>query len=350
MIYEFEAIKIEEKKLIEKTKEISCMYIVKFDYKSLIDICTIGKISINRDVEEDRAKKMVNYIKDVHAFYPPIIVATLKKNLIKYDSINNRIHIDSDKFVKNNDLIVIDGQHRFRSIELLSEENSTLIENRYQSVFLIDNINEFQQRKIFIDINNTSRKVTTGTKLRFEKNIINYISLNLVNNSEKIQQKITMDDNQTTTTDELPYKFIIRGNERLLKKIDSFYEKRKIKIDDIDNLLEIIKDFWEKVFEIIDESAKLECGVATNEAFYIALCEMAEEKFNCCIFDGEELEENPTGKFLESLVTDDLDKIKQNIEEINKEYYKRPLNKTKDRIDTLLNLMKKCLEGDIENA
>ena len=154
------------------TNDKSKIYIAKINYKDLSSVCKFGNVSINREVDDDRAAKMVEYIKGKGSFYPTIVVATNKKNLIDYDVNKKRIMMkikdEQDKF------IVLDGQHRFESINLLLEDNSDI--NRYQSVFIIENMNNFQQRKVFLDINDTPKRVTTGTKLRFDKTIANYFS------------------------------------------------------------------------------------------------------------------------------------------------------------------------------
>lgn len=342
MKYKFDAIKVENKNLSPNTDEVSNMYIVKINYSSLIELCGIGKVSINRDVDPERAKKMVKYIRNQEAFYPPLIVATTKKNLVIYDEIQKTISIDGDKLSNNQDMLVIDGQHRYTSIKYLGEESEELIKNRYQSIFLIDNLTEFQQRKIFIDINDTAKKVTTGTKLRLGKNLINYISLNLINSSESVQQKVVMDVNQTSDVNRIPYKFIIRGNEKLLAKVDEDFDKDKIDIIQVDKVLPSILTIWEEIFSIIEKAIEESCNIITNEAFYIAICEYIEVIFNKHLYETENynIDENAFSQSLNAIVS----KVKENIKLIDNQYYTNPLNRTKDRCDKIYSLIQEVVE------
>ncbi len=124
-----DGIKIQEIKMGD-TESKSNIYIAKIEYNELNKVCKLGNVSINREVDSDRAEAMVKYIEDENTFYPTIVVATSKKNIIDYNEVKKTIEIkvkdDKDKF------IVLDGQHRFKSIDLLTDED--LKNDRYQSV------------------------------------------------------------------------------------------------------------------------------------------------------------------------------------------------------------------------
>lgn len=340
MKYKFEAFKIEEKVLATNTNEISNMYMIKMDYETLVNICGIGNVSINRQVDPTRARKMVKYIKDKESFYPPLIVATTKKNAVVYDDIKKIINIDSEKLSTNHDLLVIDGQHRYTSIKYLIEEDKSCALNRYQSVFFIDNLNEFQQRKIFVDINNNAKKVTTGTKLRLEKTLINYISLSVVDNNIKIQEKIVMDENQTGDLNDIPYKFIIRGNEKLLDRIDKDYDKDILDLNDVDKFLKLVHTVWVNIFNIIEVAQINDYQIVSNEAFYIAFCDYMRNTFDSAVYniDNSIIEDIDFDKFSE-----DVSKIKEDVVKklnyINDIYYKSKLTRTKERCNKIFDLI-----------
>lgn len=345
MKYIFDSIKIDEKSFTGNNKEKSKMYLVKISYKDLIDICGVGKVSINRGVDVIRAGKMKKYIRMPDSFYPPLIVATTKKNLVVYDDEKKQISIHKDRLEKQKDMLVIDGQHRYTSIKLLKEEDEESINNRYQSIYLIDNLNEFQQRKIFIDINNTGIKVSTGTKLRLDKNLINYISLSIVNNSEIIQARISMDGNQTKTTEKIPYKFIIRGNEKLLKEVDSEYEKNNLDIRIIDKMLIHIYKIWDGIFNIVNLTEENMYKVLTNEVFYTAVCNNIIDIFNEYIYykvkNDEEVCKDEFNEKLDKI----FDVLNRRIEDINKEYYAKNLNSSKQRFNEINDIISKYIKG-----
>lgn len=339
MKYTFDAIKIDEKILSINTEEVSRMYMIKMDYESLIELCGVGKVSINRVVDTYRSGKMKNYIREKNAFYPPLIVATTKKNLIIYDVEKKTIRIDEEKLIKNKDMLVIDGQHRYTSIKMLKEEDRNLISNRYQAIFLIDNLNEFQQRKTFIDINDNAKKVTTGTRLRLDKTLINYISLSIVDNCIGIQKRISMDGNQTVSLKKIPYKFIIRGNEKLVKKIDDDYDRNKIDIAIVDKILSSLYIIWDEVFKIVDLAEEKQCNIVINEVFFIAVCIICEgiliediynKVLNKVTIDKIEFKKN---------ISSQIDKIMSSLDMIDKLYYEADLNRAKEKYEKIVEII-----------
>ncbi|MDK0570362.1 DGQHR domain-containing protein [Clostridium perfringens] len=328
MNYIFDGIKIDEKKLSENSDEISSIYMLKMGFKELIEVCGLGKISINREVDEYRSEKMVEYIKEKSTFYPTILVATMKKNLIIYDEKNKTIEINSDN---NKDIVVIDGQHRYKSIELLLKENYDENSNRTQSVLLLDNTNEFQQRKIFIDVNDNSKKVTVGTKLRLERSLINYISLNMVNKMEYLQKRVMMDDNQAKDFETIPYKFIIKGNRELFKEVEKKYNNKQIELEYIDKRIETIINLWKKIFALIDVGVEQKCNVIITEVFYIALCKEISNDINK-YFNND--------KYFDSF----FENMKTEIKSINEKFYSANINKSKEKIEFLISLMEVLYE------
>ncbi|AMN35783.1 DNA sulfur modification protein DndB [Clostridium perfringens] len=316
---EFDAIKIDEIKLDNNT-ENSNIYILKVSYSDLDKLFKIGNISINREVEEERAKKMSEYIKDKNSFYPTIVAATNTKNLINY---NENLKTISVKLLGENDkFIVIDGQHRFKSIVGLTEK----FDNRYQSVLLIDNINDFQQRKIFIDINDTPKKVTTGTKLRFKKNIENYITLSFLNFDEDILDYIDMDENQAGKNETIPYKYLYRFNEKLLKVLSNNFNKEKILLSEIDNTyMEDLLLINSKIKELIVDELKNE-SIIKYEVFYIELGLKCSNELNRYFSENKKIDETKIGEIIQK-----VDNIKISIKDISDRFLQKKCKNQSDR-------------------
>jgi len=307
MGFNIDAIKIDEVE-IENTNEKSSIYVAKVEYKELNKICKLGNVSINREVDDDRAEKMVDYIKKKGSFYPTIVVATTKKNIIDYSDMKKKIEVrireEQDKF------IVLDGQHRFESINLLVKENPNI--ERYQSVLLIENINDFQQRKIFVDINDTPRKVTTGTKLRFEKTIANYYSLSFVDFRDDVLECILMDDNQTSNNKEIPYKYIVKFNEKLINVLQKNFARGKLTMTEIDQYKESIFQINNMLIEILKFSQNNDNQITRYELFYIVLGEIFSCYMSNSLNTKEELEINK--------IQDEFTIIKNNLPKISSDF------------------------------
>ncbi|MDZ5252131.1 DNA sulfur modification protein DndB [Clostridium sp. LIBA-8841] len=326
---EFDAIKIDEIKL-ESNTENSKIYILKVAYSDLDKLFKLGNISINREVEEERAKIMSEYIKDKNTFYPTIVAATNSKNLINYNEKLKTISIKS--FGENDKFIVIDGQHRFKSIVGLNEK----IDDRYQSVLLIDNINDFQQRKIFIDINDTPKKVTTGTKLRFKKTIENYITLSFLDSDENILNYIDMDENQAGKNETIPYKYLYKFNEKLLKVLSSNFKKDKIVISEIDDMY--INDLLlinNKVKELIVSEAKNE-SIVKYEVFYIELGARCSEELKLYFYEKKKIDMSKINE-----INKKIDKIKSSIKNISDEFFEKKCKTQSDRKATIEEIIDK---------
>jgi len=321
-----EAIKIDEIEIGEITEK-SNIYVAKILYNDLNKVCKLGNVSINREVDNDRAEKMVEYIKTKGSFYPTLVAATTKKNIIDYNEKKKNIEIkikdEQDKF------IVLDGQHRFQSINYLLKEEGNI--ERYQSVLLIENMNNFQQRKTFLDINDTPRRVTTGTKLRFDKTIANYYSLSFIDKRDNVLKYILMDDNQTANNEKIPYKYIVKFNDKLISIISKEFKKGKLKFTQIDSYKKSILIINGILADIIEQSQKNDDQITRYELFYTVLGELLslyiEESFtNGCEIDVSKVEE-------------DLNLVKEHLSEISSGFLENiPTNQSlkKEKIKDLI--------------
>lgn len=310
-----DGIKIDEIELGDSS-DISNLYIARICYKNIHEVCKLGNVSINREIDRDRAKKMVDYIKKKGSFYPTIVVATNSKNTIKYNEMFKTIDISIND--ENDKFIVLDGQHRFESINLIDDKQLT--EKRYQSMLIVENMNNFQQRRLFLDINDTPKRVSTGTKLRFDKTIANYFSLMLLDKNDKVLDYILMDDNQTASNKEIPYKYIVRFNEKLLISISKMFKDNKCKLRDIETVKDFIILIDEKLIELIEFSQKENLEITRFEIFYIQLGEKLSENIKI-------KKENEFDVDLENSIKY-LDEIIKNLKDISERFTKPETPKT----------------------
>lgn len=311
------------------TKEKSRIYIAKISYKDLNSVCKFGNVSINREVDDDRAAKMVEYIEKKDSFYPTIVVATNKKNLIEYDENKKTIQIkikdDEEKF------IVLDGQHRFKSINLLLKEKECDI-NKFQSVFIIENMNNFQQRKVFLDINDTPRRVTTGTKLRFDKTIANYFSLSFLDENCSVLKYILMDDNQTSTNNKIPYKYIIKFNEKLISILSKNFKNNKITFEEVEKYKNDIVKINNMLDEIIKKSQQNDYQITKYELFYTELGDLLGEYIKDAFDNKKDIEMKKIGKCMAS--------IKKCMNEISGKFMAKVPKGQKEKKETIKGLLK----------
>lgn len=242
----FMAIRLDE-------KEYSNKYIAVMTFKQLTELTEIKSLSNNREVNPDRASEMMEFIKDEKAFYPPLILSTNKK-ILNYK--NNEIHIRYDKknSAEEKPFSIIDGQHRFQSIEKLCEsigDDKSQIFNRLQSIFIIENISDVEQRKIFIDINENAKKVTLATKERFKITLANYMGLKIIKDNDILKGNINMDIEKTEKIDKYPYKYVIAANKILLFDLEKRYLRNEFKLNDLEEVADLLNEFWSNIYTFI---------------------------------------------------------------------------------------------------
>lgn len=277
--YRLEALKVDSLDLNGSSIEKSTIYTSIMTYEELIEICTLGNVSINREVDDERASQMVAYIGQSNAFYPPIVVATNKKNNLDYIETTKQLCIDIHE--EDCKFIVIDGQHRFKSIEKLLKEESEddKYTKRKQSVFIIDNANDFNQRKIFMDINNNSKKVKLGTKIRFEESIANYFGLYVLENIEGFTEYVVLDSDQATDNTKIPYKFIVKCMEKIVNVLEKEFRKERLRFEDIEKYNSIVLSIWKSIFILIQKAAENGYKITGIEKFYIVLGKNIQKLF-----------------------------------------------------------------------
>lgn len=272
----YPAIRVEESNVYEGSVTKFSTYMLSVDYSELVKLARVKSISTNREVDHSRAEKMIDFISKSGSFYPPIIVATDSIGSFRYDNDTNtcEFNISSEK---GNELIIIDGQHRFTSIQkLLALEIGDKFKEIKQAVFLIDGINELKRREVFLEINDNAKRVSTGDKERYKTNVSNYLSLKLINKIEVIKY-INWGANQTTKINEYPYKFIVKSNKLLLNQAEKDFKSAKIDLKAIDKLLKSLEYIWEINFMYFEENSQY--NVVNTEVFIKAVFKHFSEKY-----------------------------------------------------------------------
>jgi hypothetical protein len=237
----FKAILVDTVSLYENNSTTKYdIYSAVIPFKDLIEICKIKSISTNREVDEVRALKMKDYIKQSTAFYPPLIISTDRKGQL----VHNELTSEMTYFESENYMTIIDGQHRFKSIELLLMQNEVI--HKKQSVFILDGISDLKRREVFIDINDKAKRVSTGDKARYSLKVSNYLSLKFI--EEKFnKERIDWGATQFQGNGKYPYKFVEKGSEQLLKDIEKDYKKGDISLEDLSGLEKIIFHIWNRI-------------------------------------------------------------------------------------------------------
>lgn len=254
MSLKYKAIKVGSLPLYDYDESVEFeTYLVSIPFAELIKICKIKSISTNRSVDEFRAAKMVKYIKQRSAFYPPIIISTCKKDQINFNTITSEISI-CNATNDTNSLTIIDGQHRYKSIELLMEQDGTCGKN--QAVFIINGISDLKRREIFIDINDNAKRVSTGDKERYKISLANYFGLLYLKNYDNIQH-IDWGANQMKPGKKFPYKFIVKSIGIILEEHEKSYKRGEISLTDISWFGELNKNIWDAIFEKYYEDEKV---------------------------------------------------------------------------------------------
>lgn len=153
---------------------------------------------VNRDISDQRISKIVNYIdtydSEVGIYFPSIVLIA--------EGETPTVNEERNQFVFEKDIkfVVLDGQHRIKALE--KYVNKEADKNRLNQILtstittqIYFNLNEEQQRELFLDINATSKQVSTSLAFKFDgRNPLNLIIKELLdeeNNNLKVNLKVT---------------------------------------------------------------------------------------------------------------------------------------------------------------
>lgn len=145
-------------KVIEVNQWISKSYIGKMKFSELkkiawFNIRTIESWGINRDTDEKKIKDIANYVSQevknsyIPLFPTPIVVALHTDYWVIIENFQIEIPDDKPELA-----LIIDGQHRFRWIDLYTKSSEDVIDLDLSIVFLID-FDTADLSQIFANIN-----------------------------------------------------------------------------------------------------------------------------------------------------------------------------------------------------
>lgn len=263
---EFKALKIDTYDF-NVVKKKTNLYIATIPYKELVEIAEVKEMSTNRAVNIKRIDEIKNYIVKENSFFPPIVITSDIQDYLVFSADKSEIKIDTNK-LRRNKMYIIDGQHRFSAIKQIIVDEPNYSKN--QAVFIIEYLDEYERRKLFLDINDNAVSVKCGTRERFKKSISNYLSLYIASNSECFKNKIDMEANQTRTSEQYPFKFLASGNRILFRKLEnSFISDAEITFESIKELVtKVALELWDKLYNLIIEF-EIEHPIVLSEAFVI---------------------------------------------------------------------------------
>lgn len=241
------------------------VYIGYVKYSDLVKFAFLKPLTVNRITNKSRIKDMKEYIMKQNSNYPPIVVAVEEGCRASYNGKENKLLIEKGSNENRlNRLVIIDGQHRYLSIESLiksNPENSGIL-NRKQAIYILTGISELEQRKYFMDINETMKSVSSVSKRIFQITVPNYISLKVIK-TLNIIKKVNIKNDQCTN--KYPYKFIQSGTEVLFGYINYADFSEDSIISKLDNYSEKGCILWKSALKFIDDNTKLNIGFSTLE-------------------------------------------------------------------------------------
>lgn len=163
----------------------------------LLNNYTLNK-EVNRDISDHRIPKITKYIDTFDnniGIYLPSIVLVASGTEPEVNDMKNLF-----TFKEGYKFIILDGQHRIKALEryVNQESNQKKIDSILNSAVTVQiyfNMSEEQQRKLFIDINSTSKKVSQNLTFKFDKrDPINVIIKELLNHDVNLENKLKITD------------------------------------------------------------------------------------------------------------------------------------------------------------
>lgn len=141
---------------------------VEMKVKDIIDRFEINS-DVNRDIVPTRISEITRYIntydKKIGIYFPSIIVAATE------DPVD--IEEMQIKFNESIRFIILDGQHRMKALEAYKnkEQNPERLSDILNSTLTVQiyfNLSKHEQRKLFLDINSKSKKVSNSLAFQFD--------------------------------------------------------------------------------------------------------------------------------------------------------------------------------------
>lgn len=147
--------------------------------------------TVNRDLSYNRLPQIVKYLKNKNqnlGIYFPSLVYSFRGDLNKcYSEEEKSLYISH-----STELVVIDGQHRIKSLEKylkeLSKPGDDELSNYFLTVQIYFGLNKEDEKNLFIDINSNAKKVSMSLITKYDsRDILNVLITDLYSNSNALQ-------------------------------------------------------------------------------------------------------------------------------------------------------------------
>jgi len=177
----------------------------------LMDVYIIDK-EVNRDLGYHRIPKIVKYLENIDfetgIFFPSIVLSYRSDPLKSYT-------IEDMTLLLQDNLVVIDGQHRIKGIETFLAKTTidSNLKNKVRESFLTAQIyfglSIEDEKKLFTDINSNVKSVSRSLVTKYDtRNILNVLITELYNSSDSLKNvvvefeksRIVRPNNTTFTT------------------------------------------------------------------------------------------------------------------------------------------------------
>jgi len=218
--------------------------------------------SVNRDLNYNRLPKLTEYINSFdleQGIYLPAIVCSLRESPTKYYNKEDRT-LEVPFGVK---LVVLDGQHRIKSLERflgnnsIDNERKKVISNSQLTLQLYFNLSQQDERVLFSDINSHSKKVSMSLVTKYDtREIMNELVSDLYNVSQPLQSlqiefeksRLVRPGNRSLFTSVRLIRFL---NHLLFGKREINQQEKKIIKDNYDDVLSFLDKFFLNYTEVL---------------------------------------------------------------------------------------------------
>ncbi|MCL9662070.1 DGQHR domain-containing protein [Paenibacillus hunanensis] len=218
---------------------------------------------VNRDLSYNRLPGLIKYYEKANSelgIYLPAVVFSFRENPSPYyNNLSSVLSIDT-----KNKLIVLDGQHRIKSLEKYIEKikNDQLKEEFLSNIITVQiyfGLDLQDERKLFTDINSNSKKVSMSLITQYDsRDIINLLIQEVYRNSNALKiaeielnkSKVIRPNNTAFSTGvRLKYfiSYLLFGKRNISGKDEQILKKQ---YDDISIFL---NRFFEVLFDTLPE-------------------------------------------------------------------------------------------------
>ena len=228
------------------------------------DILTIYRIDpeINRDLSYNRLPKIINYLdsfdSELGIYFPSIVCSFPESPIEYYDLENMELQIPS-----GTKLVVIDGQHRLKSLEQYMtkshfiEERKEAILNSNLTLQLYFGLTKKDEKSLFADMNSNSKRVSMSLITSYDTRDVSNILIKELYQISKPLQSVKVEFNKSrlvrpTNTDFSTSVRLKKFVTILLfgKKSTNMKEEKLIKAH-YDDIISFLERFFRTFIEVL---------------------------------------------------------------------------------------------------